>query len=905
MDSAARRLFGRDREFAELRRFLDGEHAAMMLRGDAGIGKTALLDVIAATARAAGWRVQQVRGVQFESSIPLAGLSQLVLPYRDLVAELGGDAAAALGPALGHDTANPPSTLAMGTALLDVLTLAGSRERVLIVVDDAHWLDELSATVVSIAAQRLRQPGVRLIAACRSDTPTVLNRAGWRTLDVAGLDDQAAREFLRSLPDTLTVSAERAVLEQAAGNPLALEELPRQVRHSEDGTAPAGIALSDRLQAIFGARIGPLDQHTRQELLRAALDGAGAGGTHSGCYVMRGVEAATEHGLLVIGADGEPVFRHPLVRTAVIQQATPNERRAAHAYLAQCTKDPLRRAVHLSVATVDPDQTVADQLVHAAELSIRRGGARSAVGLLRRAAELSKRPARRAELMAEAAFVAGQAGQLEVTVELASQQPDGASAVGRVNSAMTAAYVELYLQGDVVAGHRRLMGALRDAGAVAALDDATLTRAVNVLLAISQYAGNRIRWDQTDAIVDAVAHRIDPLSLIYRDAWGDFAYRGETVQQRLTDQLLRLSDLQPWDVMRLAVAGFYAGMLGDFRSAIRELFDREQNDGVVTNAMTMLHMLLLDQMETGQWQQAEETVSRGLELTVTHRHETYEQQFRVFSALLAAGKGETVRARDLAAAVAAWARPRGLGLLLGYCQRAVLIGALADGDYQAAYATATEIAEPGVIPHYSHHALDTLMDLVEAAVHVDRIDDARRHVTAAQTLGLPDISPRLGLLCAGAAAMTAADDDADRKFTEAAKHPAAERFSFEHTRIRLAYGMWLRRQRRYRDAAPVLEAARSSFAQIGAAPWAERAAAELRAAGSTTRRLRGEELSAQELRIAELAAAGLSNREIADRLYLSPRTVGAHLYRIFPKLGIGRRAGLRQALDDLTAQSDT
>lgn len=876
----------------------------MVVRGDAGIGKTALLDVFTATARAAGWRVQQVRGVQFESSIPLAGLSQLVLPHRDLVARLGGNAATALGPALGHDTANPPSTLAMGTALLDVLTLAGSTDRVLIVVDDAHWLDELSATVVSIAAQRLRQPGVRLIAACRSDTPSVLDRAGWPTLDMVGLDEQAAQEFLRSLPVNLTVSAEQSVLEQAGGNPLALEELPRQIRHFEVGGAPVAIALTERLQAIFGARLGPLDHDTRQELLRGALDGAGAGGIHSGCYVMRGVESATEQGLLVAGVDGEPVFRHPLVRAAVIQQATPNERRATHAYLAQCTRDPIRRAVHLSAATVDPDQVVADQIAHAAALSIRRGGARSAVGLLRRAAELSKRPARRAELMAEAAFVAGQAGQLDVTVELASQQLD-LSAASRVNSAMTAAYVELYLRGDVVAGHRRLAEPLRDAGAVAALDDATLTRAVNVLLAISQYAGDRTHWAETDAIVDAVAHRIDPLSLIYRDAWGDFGYRGATVRRRLAEQTPRLPDLAPWDVMRLAVAGYYAGVLADFRSSIRELFDREQSDGVVTNAMTMLHMLLLDQMDSGQWQQADETVSRGLELTATHRHETYEQQFRVFSALLAAGKGETARARDLAASVAAWARPRGLGLLLGYCQRVVLTGALADGDYPAAYAAATEIAQPGVIPHYSHHALHTLMDLVEAAVHVDRIDEARRHVTAARTLGLPEISPRLALLCAGAAAMTAADDDADPLFAEVAKQPAAERFPFEYARIRLAYGMWLRRQRRYRDAAPVLDAARSSFAQLGATPWTERAAAELRAAGSTTQRLRGEELSAQELRIAELAAAGLSNKEIADRLYLSPRTVGAHLYRIFPKLGIARRAGLRQALDELTAQSDT
>jgi DNA-binding CsgD family transcriptional regulator len=501
--------------------------------------------------------------------------------------------------------------------------------------------------------------------------------------------------------------------------------------------------------------------------------------------------------------------------------------------------------------------------------------------------------------MAEAAFVAGQAGRLDVTVELASLQPDSTSITGRVNSAMTAGYVGLYLEGDVATGHRRLVAALRDAET---LDDATLTRAVNVLLAITQYAGDSATWAETDALVDGVAQRLDPLSLLYRDAWGDFAYRGATVGRRLADQLARLPELAPWDVMRLSVAAFYAGVLADFRSAIRELFDREQTDGVVTNAMTMLHMLLLDQMDTGQWEQAEETGRRGLALTAAHRHDTYEQHFRVFLAVLAASKGESARARELAATVAAWARPRGLGLLVGYCRRAMVLSALADGDYAAAYAVATEIAGPGVIPHYSQQALVTLMDLVEAAVHTDRVDAARRHVAAALALGLPDLSPRLALLCAGAAAMCAGSADAseaERLFAEAVAHPAAARFPFEHARIQLAHGMWLRRQRRYRDAAPILEAARSALEHLGSAPWAARAAAELRAAGATVQRLKGEELSAQERRIAELAAAGLSNKEIADRLFLSPRTVGAHLYRVFPKLGIARRSGLRQALDEL------
>jgi DNA-binding CsgD family transcriptional regulator len=328
---------------------------------------------------------------------------------------------------------------------------------------------------------------------------------------------------------------------------------------------------------------------------------------------------------------------------------------------------------------------------------------------------------------------------------------------------------------------------------------------------------------------------------------------------------------------------------------------RESGDGALTNAMTMEQLRLLDQINCGQWTEAERTAQRGLALTREHGHEMFEHQFLAFEGLLAASKGEIQRARELGTAVDAWARPRRLGLHLGYTKRIALLCALTEGDYEAAWTAATAISAAGDIPHYSHQALRAIFDLAEAAVRSDRLDAARQHVAAARRLNLDAISPRLGLTIAGAIALVAADHDADALYETAIAHPAGAAFPFEHARIRLAHGMWLRRQRRYRQAQSALAAAAEAFETLGAQPWAARAAAELRAAGSTPHRGYTTEvtLSGQERRIAEMAADGLSNKEIAEQLYLSPRTVGAHLYRVFPKLGITRRSGLRQALDAL------
>lgn len=906
MTQPGRPLVGRSRELAEVAEFLTtptGKGAAVV-RGDAGVGKTALIADVAAAAASDGWQVLATMAVEFEAQFALAGLSQLVLPWRDRLSDLDPAAAAALAPATGRDAAAPPSPLAMALAWLELLATVARDKPVLVIIDDAHWLDDVSAAVVTIAGQRIHDPRIRILAVCRAEVQSVVGDGPWPRIAIGALDDETAETYLRTYFPDLPADVRAVILQQAAGNPLALDELPRHPVNS--GVSDAAITLTERLQGVFGGRLAQLDPQARGELLRAALDGsasspAGVAGGGSR-YRMRGAEGAIGYGLLRVDEHGELVFRHPLVRAAVIQMSTANERRAAHSLLAGLyTDDVVRRAAHLSAATVDPDDAISTVLEEAAAATIRRGGARTAVGLLRRAAELSKKPARRARLSGEAAFVAAQASRLDDAASLLADYTGPASTgepAERAAAALTQSYLALYREGDVISTHRRMVDVLGMAGE---LDDTTVNRLVNALLAISQYCADPDKWGITDLAIDAVADRLDPKTLLHRDAWGDVGYRGATVTERLAEIQQHLDGLEPWDLMRMAVSAYYVDSLESFRVAINDHTTRESGDGALTNAMTMEHLTLLDQMESGRWADAERTAERGLALTREHGHEMFEHQFLVFEGLLAASKGEVQRARELGTAVDAWARPRRLGLHLGYSKRIALLCALAEGDYEAAWTAATSISAAGDIPHYSHQALRAIFDLVEAAVRSDRSDAARQHVAAAKRLNLSAISPRLDLTVAGATALVADDASADELYGAAIAHPAAAAFPFEHARIQLAYGMWLRRQRRYRQSQTVLAAAAEAFEMLGAPPWAARAAAELRAAGSTPHRGYTTEvaLSGQERRIAELAANGLSNKEIAEQLYLSPRTVGAHLYRVFPKLGITRRSGLRQALDAL------
>ncbi|MFF4617616.1 LuxR C-terminal-related transcriptional regulator [Nonomuraea jabiensis] len=635
-----------------------------------------------------------------------------------------------------------------------------------------------------------------------------------------------------------------------------------------------------------------------------ALDGVEArpGSAGPGLrYRMRDVDEAVACGLLDIEpVTGDFTFRHPLVRSSVVQMATPNQHRAAHRALAQVHRENLeRRAVHLAAAAVDPDEDVAEVLEAAADSATRRGGATAAVAWLTRAAELSEHPADRSRRLGDAAFIAGHAALLGQARKLVLPGIAPGSN-GPPASVLAAAHLALYQDGDVRSTHRQVTATienLRESRSVQPGE--VLTRLVTLLLAISKYAADRSLWERTHELLGSLGDLVTERPRIYSNTWSDVVRHGGGWSEPVERAAADLQDQEPWEVTHLAVSAYHLDILTGYRPYLQRVVAREVETGAVFSGMVMLNLTMLDQMAVGEWDAAECTGKRALALEVEHGHELFAHQTRGYLAQLAAMRGQVGPARDLQAVVDSWARPRGIGFLTQIADAAGATAALSDGDYETAYLYAIGITPPGTFQPYAHQAPRTLLDLVEAALHTGRTEQARLHALAARDAGLPDLSPRLALITYGALAMTAdGEKEAAEMYTRAESHKAAARFPFELARIRLARGIRVRQVQGRAAARQLLIPAAESFDRLGATGWAERARAQLRVTGASPRvsTLNLASLTWQERRIADLAAGGLTNKEIGERMHLSPRTVSSHLYHVFPKLGITTRAALRDAL---------
>ncbi|MFV5998012.1 helix-turn-helix transcriptional regulator [Streptomyces sp. NPDC056231] len=920
MESIGRTMVGREREREVLSDFVTASGGrALVLRGDTGVGKSALLEHVADLAAAEKHRVIRAAGVEAESELPFAGLHQFLYPLLSHIDRLDDVHRRVFDVIFGRTEGTPPSVMTLGIAVLDLLSLAASQNPLLLVLDDGQWLDASSIQVCGFVGRRLTGSSVKLVVVLRSDLPSGFDTAALPELPVTTLSESASERLLDMHHPGLDQRIRRLVLDEAHGNPLALLELPpyvrgnRAARTAEELFGYTGIPLPLRLQQVYGARIAALGDAVRAELLRGALDGVGAGtaadrpgSTH---YRMMEADEAADCGLLDIDPlTGNFVFRHPLVRSTAVQLATPNERRAAHAVLAQVHHDDLeRRATHLAASVVDPDEEVAAMLEAAANSAVPRGGAMAAVAWLTRAAELSESHEERSRRLGSAAYIAGHSGQLDQAQRLV-RAGTGAGSNDSPASVVASAYVALFEDGDVRSSQRQVFAAIEsmlDSGVRE--PDELLTRLVDLLLAINQYASDKTAWERSHELLDPLGDLVSTYSRIYQDAWGDVVRRGAGVHERVERAFAGVHEMEPWDATRLGVAAYHVDTLSQYRPALQRTVDREVETGALADAMTMLHLIMLDQIAVGEWDEAERTGQRCLELTTTHRHALFVHHTQAYLGLLAALRGEADRARELQAMVDAWARPRGVGFLTQITDTIGTTAALTEGDYEAAYLHAIGITPPGTFEPYAHQAPRTLLDLVEAALHTGRTEQARTHALAARDAGLPDLSPRLALTTYGALAMTATDPtEADQMYHQAETHPAATRFPYELARIHLAHGIRLRHTHGPKAARHPLTLAADTFQRLGAPTWAERARAELRTAGASPLASSAHlaALTWQERRIADLAAGGLTNKEIGERMHLSPRTVSSHLYRVFPKLGITSRAALRDALGRLSSDQN-
>ncbi|WP_436535007.1 ATP-binding protein [Actinoplanes sp. HUAS TT8] len=887
-------LFGRSGEIHRVSALvgaLPTRGAALVVRGEAGIGKSALLAVAVDVARGSGLQVLSVTGVEAESHLDFAGLHQLLTPFLRLAEALPGPQRTAVLTAFGMADAPPPDLFLIALASLNLLAEASSLAPVLVVVDDAHWLDPATAAVLAFVARRIAVEPIGLMVAARDGFATPLDAADLPVLRLAPLDPEAAEELLDTRAPDLPPSTRAAILANAEGNPLALTELPEVAGRLD----PAGnwLPLTTRLEQAFAGRLSGLPEATATALEVAALnDGDGLAETLAAAGVTAADLAPAIEGRLVTVDQGRIRFRHPLIRSAVHHRIDGIRRLAVHTALAgvlDATAE--RRLWHRAAASEGADERIAADLDDAAQHAQQRGAVAGAVRTLEIAARLSTDGHRRVERLLLAAIWATEIGRRDEMDRLLDligpaaltpdQQARAAWVRGRFDNHLA----------QSIPGARALVLFARDAIDRGETDLALdLLQAVSLLCAFTEpgveiresvvAAARRLTVDGDDPrllLVLAFAHPVacgaDVLARLQRPAPAvdGAAYRALSTSANAIGEYELCLALAAPALIHLRTQG---------RLALLTRALAVQGRAAVNLANLSIAVPA-----------AEETIRLAREISLP----PIEALGWAQSARIAALRGRFGEFEACAAQAELLATPWRAAAVLSMVQHARGLAALAAGRHREAVEPLLRIFRPGDPAYHLLHGWDAIGDLAEAAAR----GPARLRVT--EIVGelekvaeqMPTAALRVGL--GYAVAVLDGDEQAFVDFlaTDLTAWP------FVRARAQLVYGAWLRRHRRRAESRVVLRAAREAFDALGTVPWSERARQELRASGETSTRRAPDaldRLTPQELQIAQLAAEGLTNREIGQRLYVSHRTVSTHLHRIFPKLGITSRAALREAL---------
>jgi DNA-binding CsgD family transcriptional regulator len=903
-------LHGRHEECAAIDRLLvdaGGQRSgALVIRGEVGVGKSALLAY--AADRAAGrMRVLWGFGVESESELAFAALHQLVRPVLDHVERLPGPQATALQGAFGLTSTQGRDRFLIGVGVLSLLAEVAEERPLVCLVDDAQWLDQPSADALSFAARRLEAEGIVLLVAARDDDFRAFTAPSFEELRLSGLDADAAGELLtEQSPAGLAPNVRERLIEATQGNPLALLELLGSLSADQlAGRAPLPdpLPVSAGVEQVFLERVRRLPDSTQTLLLAVAAEETGDPAVifRAGRALGTGVQAfemAETAGLMRI-ADGRIRFHHPLVRSAVYRGATLSQRQAIHQALAAALpgeEHADRRAWHRAAAAMEPDPEVADELERSAERARRRSGYAAAARALERSAELTPAEELRSRRLADAADAAWLAGQ-----------PD--RALGLLDRA-AADVSEPRLRADVA--HLRGVIELRrgvpaDAFTILAAGSAEVApvdpvKALAMLLPASEaasYAGDvalTIEAARRAGALPRGEQRIDQFTLGLLVGIGSIL-EGDTARGAplLREAIMLAQSFD--DPSRLGFAGAAARYLGD-DMATHDFYARAVARARATGELVLLPYLLeslaVAEVAAGRYIAATASASEGLRLARETGQESSVCRNLSTLALLGAMQGREDACRSDAAEALEHAVPRGLRLQAASATWALALLDLASSRPAEALARLERLAAGSETGH-PVVALLSVPDLVEAAVRANQTERGQTalagfeqwatHTAPPWALALV---PRCrGLLSAGAAA--------DRHFTEALRLHGPSSRPFDRARTQLLYGEALRRARRRADAREHLRAAFTTFEQLGAAPWAERARTELRATGETARQRDPstlDQLTPQELQIVRFVGQGATNREVAAQLFLSPRTIDYHLRQVFTKLGISSRAEL-------------
>ncbi|MDR6906590.1 DNA-binding CsgD family transcriptional regulator [Agromyces sp. 3263] len=932
-----RALRGRREECAQLDRLLasaaSGNSEVLVLRGEAGVGKSALLGYLAQ--HAAGFVISRASGVESEVDLSYATLQQLCAPFIDVAAHLPEPQRHALDTAFGARGGERPDRFLVGLAVLGLFAEVAETTPLLCILDDAQWVDALSAQVLTFVARRVAAERIAIVFAVRDAVQGDEGDAfdAVPALAVHGLGEADAAVLLDSVvAGPFDQRVRSRILAEARGNPLALIELPLELDRPESGFGIVPVqrgSISSRIESGFVRRMDSLPAATRELLLIAAAEPMGdvsllwRAATLSAIPVDA-IEPAQDAGLVELG--GQVRFRHPLMRSAIYRAATERDRRRAHRILADAmvgdgNADCL--AWHRGVAASGLDDVVAGDLELAAARAQVRGGWTAAAAFLARSMELTPDPEQRARRALAAAFARLQAGSTDgARSMLAIARAGPLSDLDDARAQLLGAQITFASTRGREAPSLLLLAAKRLQPLDATLARETYLEAFTAALFAGRLADGGAaledvaraildaRWDETNRrLPSAPALLLDGLATLVEQGYAAGAPMLRRALDAMRSDPFSGEDVLPW----LWPAARAARAVGDDVSWL-ELTSRHVELARRTGALGTLPIALAERVSvelfTGDLEAALALAVEAEAVTTATGNELSPH----IPFLLAAWRGDETRARALIDASRTDVAARGEGVWLMGTELTSSVFLNSYGRYEEALAAAERAAE-----HPFELGLSTWVypELIEAAVRSDqpgRAAVALDHLVEIAVAGAGDWS--LGVL-ARCRALLSSDEDAEALYRESVERLSRTRIGMARARAQLLYGEWLRRIGRRVDAREQLRPALEFFADAGLEGFVERTRRELAATGETVRARSvdtANDLTAQETLIARLAAEGRSNPEIGAQLFLSPRTVEWHLGKVFTKLGVESRKGLRATLrpggpglgsyDSVTATSD-
>jgi len=902
-------LLGRDDECDRIERLLKrargGRSGAILLLGEAGIGKSALVEY--AAGRAAGMTVTRALGVESEAELSFGGLLELSRPLLGRLAQLPDRQQAVLRSAIELGAGEPAGKFAVGAATLSLVAAAAEDRPVLVLVDDAQWIDRSSLDALLFALRRLEADPVAAVIAARDDVGGALRLSGADVLTLKGLDDESAG---RLLADTVEAKAAPAVVRRlhaaTGGNPLALIELPSLLTSEQlAGAAPLDepLPVGATIERVYEARAATLPDGSHKALLVVAASASSDLEHVAAAIEILGLEPSSlepaEDASLVRIDDGKVVFRHPLVRSALFQRAPPSERRAAHRALAEALAGRNReqeRAWHLAAAQLGPDEEAAAAIAAVAASASSHGNPAAAAAAFERSARLTSDTRLRALRLTKAATAALDSGSPRRTAALAEE-----AAMLTDDAAVRAQALFARGRAAAVAGSTELSGRLfaEAAREAAETDPSTAAESLCFAAMTAIHAGEPLRAVDTalqarelapadGTSIDSQANRIVGESM---------TFAGLAEGRRFLEQSLETRA----DLGSRFYAPHVAAVALTLLDRVAEAHDlakeavrlaRENGPGAVVR---VLEPLAWSDLRAGRWGEARLAAEEGRTLAMDVGSSALAALMSTILAQISAAQGKEDETRTRAQEALALAAEEHMRLVEQWAQYALGLLEFSQGRTDVAREVLSSVAARMAEMHLFYRDVSPEPDLVELHARGGEGDEARKWLEAWIQRAGASGSPWAVALEARCHGIVAPDEAFADHFRRALGQHASAEDAFAEARTRLCFGERLRRAGLRVESREQLRPALERFEQLGAEPWSERARAELRASGATLRRREPheqEELTPQELQIALQVAEGKTNKEVGAALFLSPKTIEFHLKRVYRKLGISSRGQL-------------